>query len=63
VKILVVLLIASFVALDFYLWDSLQMLWSAREENYHKKTTSLKIKIHKSNYGRDQVAPEDENRE
>jgi len=33
VKILVTLFIASFVALDFYLWDYLQKLLTANEKN------------------------------
>jgi hypothetical protein len=46
VKILVTLLIVSFVSLDF-LWNMLQKHWTKREEATRQSVTSIKYKAYK----------------
>jgi hypothetical protein len=62
VKIFVALLIASFVALDFYLWDSLQKLWAKREEAMLQRVISSKHRTHNSKAGGGQAVPKVEER-
>lgn len=60
VKILVALLIASFLALDCYLWDSLQRLWSKREATMKQGVRSSKQRSHNLQAEGDQVVHKNE---
>jgi hypothetical protein len=51
VKLFVTLLIASFVALDFYLWDYLQTLLTKREQAIQQSVTSSKRMTRKLKVG------------
>jgi hypothetical protein len=62
VKIFVALLIASFVAVDFYLWNSLQKLWVKREEAMLQSVISSRHRMHNSKAGGGQAVPEVEER-
>jgi hypothetical protein len=58
VKLFVTLLIASVVALDFYLWDYLQTLWTKREQAIQQSVMSSKRMTRKSIVGGSQGSPE-----
>lgn len=58
VKLFVTLLIASFVALDFYLWDYLQTLLTKREKAIQQSVMSSKRMTRKSKVEASQGPPE-----
>lgn len=56
-KLFVTCLIASFVALDFYLWDYLQTLLTKREEAIQQRVMPSKRLTQKTKVGGSQSAP------